>query len=243
MSMLLPFYLILLGIAAGLITTLAGLGGGLVATWVLTTFWGPEAAMAATSPALLLGNVHRAWLYRAYLLGARIWPGAIAGFSGAVIGAITAKSIPRSFLLMTMAALALTSVMQKLLKPNLNIPATWLVPLVFLTGFVSAVSGGGGLLLAPVLLAAGFQLERYLVVGALFSVSIHCGRMIGYGFGGWMSEQAMVGAFYLGVSIPIGNFIASKIRLRVSKTALIAFTYLVLLAAVFASIYKYLLTK
>ena len=56
---------VLTGIAAGLITTVAGMGGGLLLLLVLAVISGdPVQALVVTSPALLLGNGHRLWRYR-----------------------------------------------------------------------------------------------------------------------------------------------------------------------------------
>ena len=54
-----------LGIFAGALTTIAGIGGGLVITLVLAAVWEPHLALAVSAPALLLGNVHRLLLLRA----------------------------------------------------------------------------------------------------------------------------------------------------------------------------------
>ena len=45
-----------LGIAAGLITTVSGFGGGMLLVSVLALVWDPLSALTVTSVALLIGN-------------------------------------------------------------------------------------------------------------------------------------------------------------------------------------------
>ena len=51
-----------LGTIAGILTTLAGQGGGLFLLLAIAALVGPHEALAITAPALLLGNLHRAVL-------------------------------------------------------------------------------------------------------------------------------------------------------------------------------------
>src|SRR5438045_2862535 len=57
--------LLALGIASGILTTLAGQGGGMALLLACSALFGPRFAIALTTPALLLGNLHRAALFRA----------------------------------------------------------------------------------------------------------------------------------------------------------------------------------
>jgi hypothetical protein len=57
--------LVPLGLLAGVLTTVAGMGGGMMLVVVLSLVWDPRVALASTAPALLVGNAHRAYLYRA----------------------------------------------------------------------------------------------------------------------------------------------------------------------------------
>ena len=82
--------LALLGAAAGLLTSIAGQGGGLLLLIACSMLDGPHAALAMTAPALLCGNAHRAWLHRRTI----DWPIAlrliVGGLPGAIIGGLVA---------------------------------------------------------------------------------------------------------------------------------------------------------
>src|SRR5688500_15046582 len=56
-----------LGLIAGVLTTVAGMGGGLLLVVTLSAWKGPHFALAVTTPALLLSNLHRAYLFRRVL--------------------------------------------------------------------------------------------------------------------------------------------------------------------------------
>ena len=71
---------------AGLLTTVAGLGGGILMLLAVSLATDPKVALVATAPALLAGNLHRAFLFRgdvdrrvarAFALGA--FPGSVLG--------------------------------------------------------------------------------------------------------------------------------------------------------------------
>lgn len=59
--------LVPLGLIAGALTTLAGLGGGLMLVGTLSLLYDPRLALAITAPALLVGNLHRATMYRTFI--------------------------------------------------------------------------------------------------------------------------------------------------------------------------------
>src|SRR3954463_16054821 len=84
----------LLGLAAGVLTTLAGQGGGLFLVVACSAVVGPHAALAMTAPALLLGNAHRAitfWRAIDRRIAARIIAGALPG---AIAGGFVAGVVP-----------------------------------------------------------------------------------------------------------------------------------------------------
>src|SRR5262245_42214921 len=84
----------LLGVAAGALTTPAGQGGGLFLLLACAALVGPHAALAVTSPALVLGNAHRTVLFRSAIS----WPVALrmtaGGIPGSFVGGLVATAMP-----------------------------------------------------------------------------------------------------------------------------------------------------
>ena len=90
--------LLALGLAAGVMTTLAGMGGGLMLLLALAALRDPHEALAMTAPALLIGNAHRAFMFRAHLrpsVSGRLVAGALPG---AILGGVWALSLPGEWL-------------------------------------------------------------------------------------------------------------------------------------------------
>ncbi|MCA9541311.1 MAG: TSUP family transporter, partial [Myxococcales bacterium] len=93
------------GVFAGLLTTLTGLGGGMVLLLTLSVLWDPITALAVTAPALLVGNLHRLWMFRAHarlrVAGALI----IGALPGSLLGGLLATRLPPWALFTVMAAM------------------------------------------------------------------------------------------------------------------------------------------
>ncbi len=203
----------LLGMAAGLLTTLAGLGGGLVMTLVLAAIIGPQSALALAAPALLLGNVHRIWLFRDHIDGPLVLPFIAGAVPGALLGGILTVALPEWFLKVSIA-LAMTYAVARHFKWIRYAPtARALVPMTFLVGLVTATSGGGGLLLGPLLLATGAQGGRFVVSASIIAASIHVTRGIAYGAGGLIAPSTLAAAAVLGLAIIAGNTLGKRARL------------------------------
>src|SRR4051812_11193889 len=82
------------GLLAGVLTTLAGQGGGLFLILIASVLVGPRTALAITAPALLFGNLHRAILFRRALdrgIALRVILGAVPG---AFAGGLLAGAMP-----------------------------------------------------------------------------------------------------------------------------------------------------
>src|SRR5690242_12815639 len=88
------FVLLALGIMAGVLTTIAGQGGGLFLLLASSVIVGPHAALAITSPALLFGNLHRAILYRRFVDRRVAVPMTLGAVPGAVGGGLLAGAMP-----------------------------------------------------------------------------------------------------------------------------------------------------
>src|SRR5690349_10895588 len=75
-----------LGLLAGALTTVAGLGGGMLLLLALATLGEPHEALAVTAPALLVGNLHRLWMGRRELDRETALPLVAGALPGALVG-------------------------------------------------------------------------------------------------------------------------------------------------------------
>ena len=137
----------------------------------------PLVALMTTGPALLVGNLHRIALYREHVqrpLALRLVLGAAPG---ALIGGLVAVALPETLLRGAMVVLALFATAKVALGWRFTPPAGALVPGGAAIGFVTATSGGGGLISGPLLLASGLSGRPYVATGAVAAATVHVFRL------------------------------------------------------------------
>lgn len=199
-----------LGLLAGLLTTLAGMGGGLVLLLALAALTDPLQALALTAPALLLGNLHRLVLYRAEVDRPTARALVAGGLPGALLGGLLATALPDEVLAGVMLALAFVALGQ-LLGLRLPVPAGAAAPLGATCGFVTATGGGAGVLIGPFLLARGLAGRTYVATVAAAAVAMHSGRLLAYGSAGAVDAGVLLGGLLLALAISTGNLLGDRV--------------------------------
>jgi uncharacterized membrane protein YfcA len=201
-----------LGLVAGILTTLAGAGGGVLLIVSLSLLVGPHVALAASAPTLLVGNAHRLSLYRDKVDG-RVALRLICGaLPASLLGGALAVSIPTGALRVVFAVVAAYAVARALGALAWAPPERLLTPVGAVVGGVSATSGGAGLLLSPVLLATGLTGKRYIATSAAIALSTHIGRLVGYGTRGLMTHEVLAYAGIATVAVVLGNLLGDRLR-------------------------------
>lgn len=225
--------ILLLGFIAGILTTLAGAGGGVFLIVTLSFVFGPHAALAASAPTLLVGNLHRLALYRHRVdrdIALRVVAGALP--ASLLAGALTV-SLSDSVLRVLFGLVVVFSGLRAFGALSWTPSRALLAPSGALVGGISATSGGAGLLLAPLLLASGLTGERYIATSAAIAFATHVGRLVGYGSRGLLSHDVLVSAAIAMVAVVLGNLAGDKLRplLDDRKTTLLEHGVLALSAA------------
>ncbi len=201
-----------LGLAAGALTTIAGLGGGMMLVLVFSLLWDVPAALALSAPALLLGNLHRVWLFRRSVDHRLAKSLALGALPASFVGGLFAVAVPPWVLHWLLVATTAFAITKQLGFVSLSASPSPMVPVGLGAGFVTATSGGGGLLVAPVLLASGLRAEAYVATGAVIAVAMHIGRIGAYGFGGLIDGESLVTSLTLAVAIISGNALGKRAR-------------------------------
>lgn len=226
--------LVALGLAAGALTSLAGQGGGLFLLIACSAIHGPRAALAMTAPALLLGNLHRAWLYRRSVDRPIAWRMTLGGLPGALVGGLVAGAMPEGMfdvILVVMSALAIAKALGLV---RFSVPRGALAPAGFGIGAMTGTAGGAGVLLAPVLLSSGLSGATYVGTSSVVAVVTHIGRVAAYGSVGLFANS---GAHVLGfaatlaLAIFVGNSVAERLRPLLSAQIALRIEYATLLIA------------
>jgi len=208
-----------LGIAAGMVTTIAGFGGGLLLVVMLAATLDPLTALALTSLALLVGNTHRVGMLKHAIETRVVAPYLAGALPGAIIGAAVAVSLP-IWLIHALIVGAVAFAFGRTLGWFHYAPGRRaLVPAGALVGVVTATSGGGGLLQGPTFLAYGLSGDAFVATMSTCAVFIHIGRIGGYAYGGLISGHLLVQAGLLAITIVAGNLLGRRISSRLPSGA------------------------
>jgi len=198
-------FMALTGVAAGLITTVAGMGGGLLLLLVLALGTDPVHALVLSSPALLLGNGHRLWRFRHDVDRAVALPLAVGAVPTALgVGMFTGEA-PVDLIRWTMLAVALLAALRGLGLWRWTPSVRWGLPIGLTAGAIQATAGGSGVLLAPYLMARDLVGRPYVATIAAVAVALHVARLAGYGAGGLVGAEDVLAGVALAGTILVGN--------------------------------------
>ncbi len=201
-----------LGLVAGVLTTIAGMGGGLLLVVVLSAWQGPHFALAVTTPALLVANVHRAWLFRRDVNTQVAKAFALGAIPGAFVAGWLVPRLPEIVLQIVLVGATLLTLARAIgwvrLSPGRGAITTGGAGI----GVLCATAGGAGVLTAPLFLSAGLSGAAYVGTVALGAVSLHLGRVLGYGAGGLFALSFVTPMLLLTVGIVAGNFAGKGLR-------------------------------
>ena len=201
-----------LGMLAGALTTVAGLGGGLLLLISLSLVTDPLSALAMTTPALLIGNLHRSWVFRARVQWPIVRAFALGAVPGAALGSLAAVAVPLWMVNGLMLGITLLSLARAFGKLELTPPRGAFAPAGFVIGGLTGSAGGAAVLTAPLFLSAGLSGETYSGTIAAAAVAMHLGRIAGYGAGGLLTRDLWLFAALLSVAVVAGNGVGRRAR-------------------------------
>lgn len=207
-----------LGLVAGALTTIAGMGGGLFLVLTLSLTHGPLAALGITSPALFFSNSHRAWLFRRHVVGGAVARFALGAVPLAIAGGLVAAKLPLAAVQLAMLGLAFFAVLRSLGGVRYAPGPRVFVPLSAFVGFLSAGAGAAGFLSGPLFMALGLSGSAYIGTTALGAVVLHAARLVGYGAGGILKLEYAALSVALFVGLVLGNLAGKRLRAHLSAT-------------------------
>jgi uncharacterized membrane protein YfcA len=205
-----------LGVFAGGLTTMAGMGGGILLILTLGVLVGPRFALAATAPALMLGNLHRLFIFREHLDRRVAGSFVLGAFPAALLGGVLAVSVPESWLRGILVAVTLLAVARGLGKVRWTASIRTLAPAGAIAGGVAATSGAA-IVVPPILFAAGVRGDAYIATGALTAAAMHLARLLGYGVGGLVTLDTVGASAVVAVALVAGNQLAHPLRRRLRE--------------------------
>jgi uncharacterized membrane protein YfcA len=223
------------GAAAGTLSTVAGMGGGIALVVGTSLAIGPHAALATTAPALLAGNLHRVWMYRS-AVDRRVAASFLAGaLPGAVIGGVVSASLPEGALAIVLLAVASLALARGAGAIRWTPPPAAFVPVAFGAGTIAA-SSGAGILVSPVLVAGGLTGEALIATASVVAAAMHVCRIAGYGLSGLFGGTEVGVSIALGAGILGGNALGARLRERLGDERCERITTFVLAASVIGAL-------
>lgn len=210
--------LLLSGLLAGVISTLAGQGGGLMALLLLSLVVGPRDALVLTAPGLALANIHRAWLFRHAVSMPIVKRLAVTMLPASLLMGTMMLAVPTVILRVLLVFATTVALGRKLLK--VHIPRAAWMPAGAVIGAFGATSGGAGVLLTPVLVSAGLRGEALVGSTAATALALNSGRLIGYTLGGSFTTRLLGASAVMTVALIAGNLLGHRTRKLLTEHSL-----------------------
>lgn len=207
-----------LGLIAGILTTIAGMGGGLFLVAVLTVLHGPHLALTLTTPALFVSNGHRAYLFRGEVDRNVAASVAIGAVPGAIVGGLVLPALPELFVTLLLVAVTVVALLRAWGAVKLRLRARSLAMAGAGVGAMAATSGGAGMLIGPVVLSTGLTGAAYVGTVAACAVAMHLGRILGYGAAGLLTIELLPSIAALLVGLLAGNLVGRRARGHIPKS-------------------------
>ncbi len=201
-----------LGLGAGALTTVSGMGGGLLMVFVLSLVMGPKAALVVSAAALLVGNLHRVWLYRVDVDRPVVRRLLIGLVPGTLVGAWLAGGLSDNVIRVVMVVAALAALARAVSGVRWTLPGASLTPAAAVVGFFAATAGGAAAMLGPMMLSSGLSGQRYLAVTGVGATAMHTVRIGGYGAVGLWHAAYLPLVAALAASVLVGNLIGRRLR-------------------------------
>jgi uncharacterized membrane protein YfcA len=206
-----------LALVAGTISGISGFGAGLMLSAYLLPILGARVTVPVLAVAMVLTNAGRVWAFRESLslrvavpVLAGVLPGALAGsYAFGALGGAWADLIVGGFLIVAVA-----------LRRALAGRALSATPIVLaaggaITGLLSGITTGAGMLLIPLLLGAGLPARALIATDAFVSGSMHVARVAGYAAGGVLGPDLVVLGLALGAATMPGSRAAAWLVARI----------------------------
>jgi uncharacterized membrane protein YfcA len=222
MTILTTLALLAAGVGAGALTTVAGLGGGILLIAGLSMVWAPAMVLAVTAPALFVGNASRvAFLYK-QVAWKMVGAFALTGVPTALAASLLAASAPTAVVKIAIASLLVAFVAHEVLNPKREAAAVsqspWLTPVAgAIAGTVSGLTGGAGFVAAPLLERQGLTPTRLVATSSACMGLLHLTKGLGFSLGAVLTPALLPAAAVLAVGIMAGNAVGTRVLAGLSK--------------------------
>ncbi|TWT71487.1 sulfite exporter TauE/SafE family protein [Crateriforma conspicua] len=221
MNEILPWvFLVLCTLIASTLSAVTGFGGAAILLPVLVAMFGIRDAVPILTVAQLIGNGSRVWFNRKEIRYDVVGWFALGAVPAALIGGWLFAAAPAPALTRLLGVFLIAVVIFRHTSAIVKMPTMqlrWFAPLGAVTGFLSALIGTVGPLVAPFFLAFGLIKGAYIGTEALAAIVMHTTKLAAYGGGDAFSTLAAFIGLLLGPILILGSLLGKRLVDRVSE--------------------------
>jgi len=210
--------LLALSLLASIIAAVAGFGGSVILLPLVVHLFGIKEAVPILTVAQLLGNASRAWFGRTDIDWKVVLYFCLGCIPSAIIGAVMFSSIHAAWLKTGLGAFLILTLVYRHsgLKPvTMHLPHFIILGAIF--GWLSAVVGTVGPLVAPFFLDYGLVGSAYIASEAMTAVVMHITKGIVYSKYALLTWNTVTIGLAMGLVMIFGSFTGKKIIDRLPK--------------------------
>ena len=203
----------LVALIASTVAAVAGFGGAAIMLPVLVWAFGVRDAIPILTVAQLLGNLSRVWFNRTEVEVRVVQRFALGAVPAAVIGGVVFATAPAGVLSRFLGGFLLLTVLYRHTPwgKQFSVKLPGFLPIGISFGFLSAIVGGVGPLMAPFFLAYGLLRGAYIGTEALSTVTMHVTKLSVYGGYALLSGRTVLIGVAIGSTMFVGSYLGKRI--------------------------------
>ena len=210
--------LIVVGLAAGLLSGSVGFGGGMILLPVITYFYGVEVAVPVSTIAQMLSNLSRVVMGWKEIDWRAVGMFLLLAVPFTALGAFGFAKVPKGPMTIVLCSFLIVFAVMKLMgKMRLPHRPSTMVVGGGVTGLVNGLLGISGPLSSAVFLTLELAPVSYIASEATTAAVMHIVKAIVYGKLNLMSDSIFLSGCGIGCAMILGNFIAMRFIRNVNK--------------------------
>lgn len=213
------FWLVLLGLAAFVFSTMAGGGGAMLMVPLVNSFLGAQYTAPVVNLGTFIGRPSRMLLYWKQIHWKVCAYYAVPALSGAWLGAWLFGSLRIPVLQLLIGIFLVSTLFQFRFGTRehaFKMPVFWFAPLGFVVSFLGTLVGAMGPVMNPFYLNAGLQKESLIATKTANSFFMGLAQLGGYSFYGLLTGQYWIYGLALGLGAIFGNILGKKLLGRIT---------------------------
>ena len=204
-------------LSASIITAIAGVGGAIVLSFVLTPVLGPAALVQTISVAMIINNLTKINVFRKGIDWAQCLFVVACAAPGCVVGSLIYSRLSERSITVVLGFFLIGIVIFKWLLPDdTGRWPKWVVASSsFVYGVLTGTTIGGGILLLPILMGTGLTGMALIGTDAACGLAMHIVKTVVFGSNGVLTAQYAAIGVLIGIVMIPGAYIARAILQRI----------------------------